>query len=86
MKKDSKGEKHGSVAERIIAANRPDFKSAFNPSSVMNTNKVMYENSHAISEMQQPPPFQHQPPPPPSAGINFGNNIAATQQAQPQQP
>ena len=85
MKKDSKGEKHGSVAERIIAANRPDFKSAFNPSSVMNTNKVMYENSHAMSEMQQPP-FQHQPPPPPSAGANFGNSIAVTQQAQPQQP
>ena len=85
MKKDSKGEKHGSVAERIIAANRPDFKSAFNPSSVMNTNKVMYENSHAINEMQQPPPFQHHLPPPPAVTGVGNNNIAVTQH-QPQQP
>ena len=76
MKKDSKGEKHGSVAERLIAANRPDFKSAFIP-QVMNTNKVIYDGSNFMNEMQ-PPPFQGPtppqlapPPPPPPLAPQF---------------
>lgn len=60
---------HGSAAERILAANRPDFKPIMiTPMNAMNSSKVVYNEF----EMQPPPPPLPQssqsfpPPPPPS--------------------
>lgn len=67
LKKGAKGEMHGSAAERILAANRPDFKPMMiTPMNAMNSGKVTY------NEFGMPPPpgpaqsAQSFPPPPPA--------------------
>lgn len=66
LKKGAKGEMHGSAAERILAANRPDFKPMLiTPMNAMNSAKVVYNEFG----MPPPPPQSTQsfpPPPPPS--------------------
>ncbi len=66
MKKDSKGETHGSAAERILAANRPDFKPMMvAPMNVMNSGKMVYSDMGGEGG-------SFPPPPPPSMGGEMG--------------
>lgn len=72
-KKDTKGERHGSVAERILAVNRPTnmYNPLFGDSSSMNTMNPNMKNSFGMNPMtdvnmniNQPPPMNKFPNPP----------------------
>lgn len=63
MKKEAKGEMHGSAAERILAANRPDFKPmAVAPMFAMgpgakSSSKVTYSEYSSAPSLPPPPPM-----------------------------
>jgi len=69
-KKDTKGERHGSAAERLLAANRPlmakpgflgpqDFNFSENSQLIMPPSLVTYQKSKALSmDPQNPAPIQ----------------------------
>jgi len=66
-KKDTKGERHGSAAERILAANRPTIQAA----SVPNQPTSVMEGSGVFSNRDS----QHHPssmPPIPGGGMFMG--------------
>lgn len=72
FKKDSKGDRHGSAAERLLAAQ--------NPLSQADRPHQMFADAPPPAAPLPPPPppsMSMMPPPPPGVGALLGNNLAS---------
>ena len=72
-KKDTKGERHGSVAERILAANRPTnlYTPIFGDTSALTTINSVLNNNFAMNPMMMDM-NQNKFPPPMGMGMGMG--------------
>lgn len=66
FKKDSKGERHGSAAERLLAAQNP-LSHADRPHTLFADAPVPPMMNHGMGHM--PPPMNHMAPPPPPSNV-----------------
>lgn len=66
FKKDSKGERHGSAAERLLAAQNP-LSHADRPHTLFADAPVPPMMNHGMGHM--PPPMSHMAPPPPPSNV-----------------
>lgn len=67
FKKDSKGERHGSAAERLLAAQNP-LSHADRPHTLFADAPVPPMMNHGMGHMP-PPPMSHMAPPPPPSNV-----------------